>query len=76
MKLYHITLDTWRKLKFYPRVPVTIRDDENFTQERICLSDSIENCLNLVSWAEDSRIEDIFLDCKEEFLKKGLHLNM
>lgn len=48
-KLYHISLDFGKNddLCFIPRIPASAADGEDKTIKRVCLSDSIEGCINL-----------------------------
>ncbi|MBR6618760.1 MAG: hypothetical protein IKK85_00280 [Clostridia bacterium] len=53
IKLYHISYDTSEPLdkEFVPKIPKNCATGENESIERICLSDSIEGCINA---AEDN----------------------
>lgn len=47
--LYHISFDTENIIhKFEPRIPEEILESENNKIGRICVSDSIENCLSAI----------------------------
>jgi len=59
--LYHISLKFWRKIEmFSPRIPKGCLNgvNENNTIPRICLSDSVENCLTAASWGGSNLIND------------------
>ena len=60
-KLYHLSLIPVEE--FIPGVPTYRRPEENGAIKRICLSDSIENCLSAVSWfGSSSSPEDIMTE--------------
>lgn len=51
MKFYHIELATEKIIqKFIPRIPNEILENEDITTPRICVSTSLEGCLNAVPW--------------------------
>lgn len=59
--LYHLSLVPVDK--FIPGVPTYRRPEEDGKTKRICLSDSIENCLSAVSWfGSSSAPEDIITE--------------
>ena len=52
-KFYHLGLEKDGVVDiFKPRVPESIMYEENDKIKRICLADSIKNCLNAVSWGK------------------------
>jgi len=58
---YHLSLVPVDE--FIPGVPTYRRPEEDGTMKRICLSDSIENCLSAVSWfGSSSAPEDIMTE--------------
>ena len=59
--LYHISLKCWERIEiFSPRIPRGCLNgvEENDTIPRICLSDSLDNCLTAVSWGGLNLIKD------------------
>lgn len=47
MKMYHISTDIFKDIKeFVPRIPERKMNNEDSSIPRVCISDSIENCLN------------------------------
>lgn len=63
-KLYHISLNFMEAndKPFKARIPYSTAEYENETIKRICFSDSIEGCLNLVNWTENLLIEKLILN--------------
>ena len=63
-KLYHISLNFIEpdNKSFIARIPYSTAEYENDTIKRICFSDSIEGCLNLVNWTENLLIKKIILE--------------
>lgn len=47
MKFYHVSREIFKSIaKFTPKIPEHMLNDENATIDRICVSNSIVNCLN------------------------------
>lgn len=79
IKLYHVSYNLCEPLtkEFIPRIPSNALTEENHKYERICLSDSIEGCINameeplvfstdidsitIVVWEKDFSLSDPFL---------------
>lgn len=54
MKMYHVSLDIFNNIeKFSPKIPDKIAKNENNTIPRVCISDSIVNCLNGLLYYEN-----------------------
>ena len=46
MKMYHISLDIFKNIEvFVPRIPESRLKNEDSTIPRVCISNSLENCL-------------------------------
>ena len=50
IKLYHVSYDTTEPLdkEFIPKIPQNTATGENESIPRVCLSDSIEGCINAI----------------------------
>lgn len=47
MKMYHVSLDIFKNIEvFVPRIPKSRMKNEDSTTPRVCISNSLENCLN------------------------------
>lgn len=62
-KLYHISLNFIEPddKPFIARTPYSTAEYEDEATKRVCLSDSIEGCLNLVNWTENLLIKKLIL---------------
>ena len=66
-RLLHLSLE--RVDRFKQRVPLSKRREEDNTLNRICLSDTIENCLSSVIWfGSGSSSEDIMSEINSKII--------
>lgn len=68
MKFYHVSVDIFNNIEvFKPRIPSSAMKLEDKSIKRICVSDSIENCLNGIQYATllKNTLFDSIDDCYE-----------
>lgn len=67
MKFYHVSIDVFEDIKlFTPRIPSSTMPREDVNINRICVSTSIEDCLNGIQYFSILR-ESLFLSSEDNY---------
>lgn len=67
MKFYHVSIDVFKNINlFTPRIPHSTMSVEDTTISRICVSTSIEDCLNGIQYFSILR-ESLFLSPEDNY---------
>ena len=67
MKFYHVSIDVFKDINlFTPRIPHSTMSVEDTTISRICVSTSIEDCLNGIQYFSILR-ESLFLSPEDNY---------
>ena len=67
MKFYHVSIDVFEDIKlFTPRIPSSTMPREDVDINRICVSTSIEDCLNGIQYFSILR-ESLFLSSEDNY---------